>query len=57
MMLSDAVAESRWTRRLAFLVASCHPIVDRESSGESLRLGQAKRERVELAEISLGGQL
>src|SRR6185369_13911705 len=54
MTLSDAVAESRWTRRLAFLVASCHPIVDLESSGESLRLGQAKRERVDLAEISLG---
>jgi hypothetical protein len=43
MMLSDAVAESRWTRRLAFVVASCHPIVDLESSGEWLRLGQAKR--------------
>ena len=52
MTLSDAVAESRCDWLLLWQAAS--PLSTLESSGEWLRLGQAKRERVDLAEISLG---
>src|ERR1051325_3331634 len=55
MMLSDAVAESRCDWLLLWQAAS--PLSTLESSGEWLRLGQAKRERVGLAEISLSRQL
>jgi hypothetical protein len=54
MRLSNAVGQVTLDQQLAFIVEKLQPAIDVERSGVLLRLGQAKRQRVELAEISLG---
>jgi hypothetical protein len=41
-------------QQVLLLWKAANPAIDVKTSGEWLRLGQAKRQRVELAEISLG---
>ena len=54
MTLSDAVAKSRWTRRLAFLWQAAIPLSTLKAPANRFASAKQKRERVELAEISLG---